>query len=96
MSDETLAADATSVLFDIRDSVESLNGASDRAERHLREAELAKMSMRLRDELEADVREGSVESLLRAKETLNQMLDHMIEAALAHSTSTLRRCSFPS
>lgn len=85
MNDESQVSDVTSVLLEIRKSIERLDVAEELAEKHLREAELAKMAMRLREELEADVREGSVESLLRAKEKLNQILDQMIEAALAHS-----------
>lgn len=85
MNDESQVSDVTSVLLEIRESIERLDAAEELAEKHLREAELSKMAMRLREELEADVREGSVESLLRAKEKLNQILDQMIEAALAHS-----------
>jgi|688.fasta_scaffold592288_2 hypothetical protein len=85
MNDESQVSDVTSVLLEIRESIERLDAAEELAEKHLREAELAKMAMRLREELESDVREGSVESLLRAKEKLNQILDQMIEAALAHS-----------
>ena len=55
------------------------------AEQHLRAARLATLALKLRKELEADVQEGSVESLLRAKEKLNSILDTMIETALAKS-----------
>ena len=85
MNEPKEESEVASLLLEIRDTTARLDRAEEMAEQHLRAARLATLALKLRKELEADVKEGSVESLLRAKEKLNAILDTMIETALARS-----------
>ncbi len=51
-------------------------------ERMKREGEEAEKLLALQESVDSDLEEGSVESLLRAKEKVNGLLDGMIQRAL--------------
>ncbi len=55
------------------------------AARWIQRAEELEARRKLERQLAADIKEGTIEGLLRAKETMNNLFDSLIRRALDHS-----------
>jgi hypothetical protein len=74
--------DLLGVINEIDARFKEFDSLHETCERMKREGEEAKRLMALQESVDSDLEEGSVESLLRAKEKVNLLLDGMIKRAL--------------
>jgi hypothetical protein len=74
--------DLLGVIDEINARFEELDSLTETCERMKRAGEEAERLLALQDSVDSDLEEGSVESLLRAKEKVNLLLDGMIKRAL--------------
>lgn len=74
--------DLLGVINEINDRFKEFDSLKETCERMTREGQEAKRLLALQESVDSDLEEGSVESLLRAKEKVNLLLDGMIKRAL--------------
>jgi hypothetical protein len=74
--------DLLGVMNEIDARFKEFDSLKETCERMKREGQEAKRLLALQESVDSDLEEGSVESLLRAKEKVNLLLDGMIKRAL--------------
>lgn len=74
--------DFLALINDIDSQFKEFDALHETCERMKRKGEEAERLLALQDSVDADLDEGSVESLLRAKDKVNALLDGMIKRAL--------------